>query len=277
MAKTKKNEHDKFYTKREIAAECIQLLDLSKYDLIIEPSAGSGSFSDQLPCVAYDLVPEGPNIIQADWFSVKLPPDKKVLVIGNPPFGRQNSLALAFIKHATKQNTHTIAFILPKSFRKDGVKNHISWHYHLINEKTLPLNAFTLDGVDYPLPCIFQIWERRTYLRDRPQEYTPQLFSFVGKNQSPDLAFRRVGGTAGTITAEWQEKSESTHYFLKSTRAEELLEAICKLPHSTRNDSVGPRSISKNELLKELYEANTSFATKVGLDDFLVDIEAEVE
>lgn len=37
---------DKFYTKTAIAAECIGLIpDLSSYSLIIEPSAGNGSFS----------------------------------------------------------------------------------------------------------------------------------------------------------------------------------------------------------------------------------------
>ena len=37
---------DKFYTQIEVAKECINLIpELDTYDLIIEPSAGSGSFS----------------------------------------------------------------------------------------------------------------------------------------------------------------------------------------------------------------------------------------
>lgn len=36
---------DRFYTPPDVAAICIQQLDLSEYDLIVEPSAGDGSFS----------------------------------------------------------------------------------------------------------------------------------------------------------------------------------------------------------------------------------------
>lgn len=37
---------DKFYTQYNVATECINLIpDLDSYDLIIEPSAGNGSFS----------------------------------------------------------------------------------------------------------------------------------------------------------------------------------------------------------------------------------------
>jgi hypothetical protein len=56
---------DKFYTQVEVAKECIDLVpDLDTYDLIIEPSAGNGSFSSQLNCIAYDIEPENKNIIK---------------------------------------------------------------------------------------------------------------------------------------------------------------------------------------------------------------------
>ena len=56
---------DKFYTQVEVAKECIDLVpDLDTYDLIIEPSAGDGSFSSQLNCIAYDIEPENKNIIK---------------------------------------------------------------------------------------------------------------------------------------------------------------------------------------------------------------------
>ena len=56
---------DKFYTQVEVAKECIDLVpDLDTYDLIIEPSAGNGSFSSQLNCIAYDIEPENKDIIK---------------------------------------------------------------------------------------------------------------------------------------------------------------------------------------------------------------------
>ena len=37
-------ELDQYYTKKDIAQMCINTLDLSSYDLVIEPSAGEGAF-----------------------------------------------------------------------------------------------------------------------------------------------------------------------------------------------------------------------------------------
>ena len=62
-----KNQFDKFYTKPSIIGECIKLLNFDEFDCIIEPSAGSGNFLQFLPhFFAYDIVPEGNNIIKAD-------------------------------------------------------------------------------------------------------------------------------------------------------------------------------------------------------------------
>jgi len=42
----------------------LALLDLTKYDCIIEPSAGMGNFSKYLPnAISYDIAPEAENII----------------------------------------------------------------------------------------------------------------------------------------------------------------------------------------------------------------------
>lgn len=55
---------DKFYTKEKTAKECISLIpELDTYDLIIEPSAGNGSFSSLLDCIAYDIEPEAESIV----------------------------------------------------------------------------------------------------------------------------------------------------------------------------------------------------------------------
>ena len=49
---------------------------------------------------------------------------RKIHVIGNPPFGRQSSLAIKFIKKSCSFSD-TISFILPKSFKKDSMKKSI--------------------------------------------------------------------------------------------------------------------------------------------------------
>ena len=117
-SKGQKDINDKFYTKSDISKLCIDMLNLSDFDLIIEPSAGNGSFSKQIAnCVAYDLVPEDDTIIQQDFFELDITQfiGRKVLTIGNPPFGIQNNLAIRFFNKSA-QYSDTIAFILPKSF-----------------------------------------------------------------------------------------------------------------------------------------------------------------
>ena len=109
-------ELDKFYTSPEVAKECISLIpDLETYSLIIEPSAGNGSFSNQLKCLAFDIAPEAENIQQQDWLKVEPFPEQSILVVGNPPFGNRSKLAKAFIKQSQKIGAETIAFILPDS------------------------------------------------------------------------------------------------------------------------------------------------------------------
>ena len=167
MATTKslgqKNKLDKFYTKKDIALFCISQLDLNDYDIVIEPSAGSGSFSSQIKnCIAYDIAPEEENIIKQDYLMLDIDKsllESKVLVIGNPPFGVQNNLAISFFNHSAKF-ADTIAFILPKSFRKQSIQNRLSLDFSLVLDLDLPDKSFQLDGVDYDVPAIFQVWNK---------------------------------------------------------------------------------------------------------------------
>lgn len=104
-----RNTLDKFYTKSEIVELCIttinEHLKIKKSDVIIEPSAGNGSFSKPLKdmfknVIALDLAPEDSAIIKQDFFDFdpKSYEGKTIHIIGNPPFGRQSSIAKKFIK-----------------------------------------------------------------------------------------------------------------------------------------------------------------------------------
>lgn len=63
-----KIELDKYYTPMEIAHYCIgktfEVVGEENISEIIEPSAGNGSFSKQLKCIAYDIEPEHESIIK---------------------------------------------------------------------------------------------------------------------------------------------------------------------------------------------------------------------
>ena len=96
---SKNIELDKFYTPKETARQCIELFFETFTDTteIIEPSAGNGNFSLQIPnCIAYDLEPEHESIIRQDFLKLDLPYKKGRAFIGNPPFGDRNNLARSF-------------------------------------------------------------------------------------------------------------------------------------------------------------------------------------
>ena len=114
-----KIEHDKYYTSKELARYCMEktkeVLGEGVVKEIIEPSAGAGSFSLQIKnCIAYDLVPEHPSIIKQDFLELDIPYKEGRLFIGNPPFGKSNTLSVQFFKKCVKLGDY-IAFLLPIS------------------------------------------------------------------------------------------------------------------------------------------------------------------
>lgn len=261
----KRNTIDKYYTKSEVVNQCIDLvkqyISISKDDLIIEPSAGNGAFIEQIKSLTnnylfYDLEPENNEIIKQDFllFDYKeiKTKYKKIHIIGNPPFGRQSSLAIKFIKKCC-EFSNTISFILPKSFKKNSMQKYFTNNYHLIFEIDLMEYSFLVNGNNADVPCIFQIWKYKNKERPQIKNQLPNNFKFVKKNENPDISFRRVGVNAGTIMETIDDKSEQSHYFIKFTNNKSINDNIKKLKKIkfNFNNTVGPKSISKNELIDE--------------------------
>jgi predicted RNA methylase len=260
----KRNDLDKFYTKKEVARECIndffRIVHPSINDMIVEPSAGNGSFSKQLEfftenLISYDIHPENDNIIKMDFLETDLKNCKQSIhIIGNPPFGKQSKLAKLFIKKSC-QFSKSISFILPKSFKKDSFKNTFDKFFHLIYEKDLEKNAFLINNKEYDVPCVFQIWVRYDYERKIPEKLRSKYFKFVKITENPDFSFRRVGVYAGKLDREIDNKSTESHYFLKliGIDIKEFIEKY-KNVNFLHDNTVGPRSISKQELIQKTNE-----------------------
>jgi hypothetical protein len=261
---------DKFYTKPMLANKCCELFKEhikinTEIDVIIEPSAGNGSFIPfLLPlCKNYnflDIEPAHPLIIQQDYLTFNNNTFKKPNIltkyhaIGNPPFGRQSSLAIKFIKHSAKF-CETISFILPNSFKKDSMKKYFPKNFHLIYQCDVEKNSFIINDKQIDVPCVFQIWENRSYLRELPSKLTPNIFRFVKQSEQPDISFRRVGVNAGKIDTEnLHEKSIQSHYFIKFQDSIDKIMVIQKINQIIypTNNTVGPKSISKQEIIKEI-------------------------
>jgi predicted RNA methylase len=257
-----RNTIDKFYTKPEIAKLCINNfknhIKPKKEDIIIEPSAGNGSFSSQLnnicKVVAYDIEPDNTNIIKQDYLKLDIKEymNKKIHIIGNPPFGRQSSLAKLFIKKSCIFAS-SISFILPKSFKKTSFKNVFEEHFHLIFEMDIPDKSFLINDIEYDVPCIFQIWKKQDSPRQIEVKLEPKYFEFVSKTNNPDFSFRRVGVYAGKIDTEILSKSEQSHYFIKLNNVDKkvFLEKYKNIKFD-HNNTVGPKSISKQELISKI-------------------------
>lgn len=259
----KRNTVDKFYTKPSVVSDCLKAfthhIKLDKNDILIEPSAGNGAFIGEMrktgnASLFYDIEPENDDIVRQDYLTLKPETIKCAYhVIGNPPFGRQSSLAIKFIKKSC-QFCYSVSFILPKSFKKDSLKKHFPPEYHLIHEDDLPEKSFLMNGEEHDVPCVFQIWEKKNMLRHVIPKLTPTNFTFVKKDANPDISFRRVGVNAGTVSRDIDNKSEQSHYFIKfedGFLTDSLYEKIANIIYDCSSNTVGPKSISKQELIKE--------------------------
>lgn len=241
---------DKFYTPKKTVELLIKEIDLDDYDLIIEPSAGNGSFLPYLPkkkTVALDIEPEHKDIIKKDFFTYF--PDKKyknILVIGNPPFGKNSSLAVKFFNHSAKF-ANTILMILPKTFKKVSIQNRLDLDFHL--EKDIEINEHYLVGEkEQYVPTVGQLWIRKEEKREKVQIQTiSKYFEFVDKKDA-ELSIRRVGYYAGTCFYEL-DKSASSHYFIKSNIDKDKLFEIINGIDWEHDNTAGTRSISKHELI----------------------------
>jgi hypothetical protein len=284
--KFRTNTKDQFYTSPEVAKKCIQILisklhdatlhspapvlPLSSY-LWVEPSAGNGAFLNNIPetydKIGIDIEPglgAGANIVKQDFLTWALPKtnQKPVIIFGNPPFGRQSSLAKAFIAHSCSfASTFMIAFILPRSFVKPSMSCAFESHFHCIHSSDVESAAFVLGGGDasYDVPCVFQIWQKRSVPRIVPEKITEKGFQYVKETDHRDIVIRRVGVYAGRCfhgdinNNNATEYNKQTHYFIKLDEQFVAVQHIKQIvdninAHVFPTNTTGPRSLSKPEV-----------------------------
>ena len=164
-----KIEHDKYYTSIDLAKRLIdktyEIIGIENITEIIEPSAGNGSFSNQLKCRAYDIEPESENIIKADFLKLKLDYKKGRLFIGNPPFGYSNNLSIKFYQKCCSCGDY-IAFIQPISQLNNNLQ---MYQFDLVYSEDLGIVKYS----DRDLHCCFNIYKRplNDWLNSKP-DYT---------------------------------------------------------------------------------------------------------
>jgi predicted RNA methylase len=283
-----------YFTKQGVVEKILQIVELEDYDLIIEPSAGDGAFSKHLPkekTVAVDLEPKAKGIKEKDFLefsdsiSMVLPliaEDKRVLTIGNPPFGKNSSLARRFF-NLSAEYSDVIAFVLPRTFRKPSVINYLNRKFHLTYEEILPLDSFyTPEEESYNVPTVFQIWKKESEDReDIPIHRMCEDFEFVSKENltyvplqvwppNPvfgevsylvgcDFSIQRVGGNAGKVYDGGCKRHWRYHHFIKVKNDKIDVKAIFEsidweVPDGPKFDTAGNPSISKNDFIRYYLE-----------------------
>lgn len=251
----KKSELDKFYTKPEIAEFCISKIPvLEQYSLFIEPAAGAGTFLKRLPMprIGIDILPDDDEIIELDFFEFKPTKVNNIIVVGNPPFGKNASLAIRFFNHAA-QWADTIAFIVPKTFRKTSIQNNLSLSMVLHLDVDLPDNSFILFNDDnsiseYSVSSCFQIWCKGSRAKIKLPT-THSDWRWVPKSKAK-YAIRRVGGLAGKCFTEFSEYSESSNYFIDcDEQVFNTLNSLFKEFQSVAKNTVANPSLSKTEIV----------------------------
>lgn len=283
---------DKFYTNPDIALLCMERVkthvSFHEFTNIIEPSAGNGSFTKLIqkelergverekgkkPFLHfYDIEPENspdtPNeykINKQDFLTVIRPTSRQsnMITIGNPPFGKNSSLAIQFFNHAASFS-NIIAFIIPKTFRKTSVQNRLHSNFHLIDDMDIPSSPCSFTP-KMNVKCCFQIWEKRDVLRPKvelPLEHPDWLFMKYGpldKNNQPtppegaDFAIRAYGGKCGEIVEIGLEtlRPKSWHFIIASKRSkEELIIRFKQLNYEDSMNTARQNSIGRAELVK---------------------------
>jgi hypothetical protein len=272
---------DKFYTKPEYAKKCIEIVfdkyPIDQWDFIIEPSAGSGSFLCQLPfyperlyekIIGIDILPEHSNILSQD-FLVYEPPHmhKKILIIGNPPFGKVSSMAIQFFNRSAKW-AQVIAFIVPRTFRRVSIQNKLDLNFQLMYDEDVPITPCQFIPC-MAAKCCFQIWEKivnvqpqRTII-EYPTSHPDWTFLPLGpldeKGQptpptDADFAIRAYGGSIGEIKITNLDKlrPKSWHWIKVNNEKidkEILMERFGKIDFSNSKNTARQNSMGKGEFV----------------------------
>jgi hypothetical protein len=221
---------DQYYTNPEYAKYFLEQIqnkiDLTQFDTLLEPSAGSGAFYHQFPSwiekIGIDIDPKIDNLIKMDFLQFNIQ-NKKVITIGNPPFGKNATLAIKFFNHAA-QFSQYICFIIPKTFRKNNIINRLNPQFHLIWDEDVPDNSFIFENEIYNVNCCAQIWQLKEQKREKNIILNKGLiedwFEFTTFDKG-DFEIQRVGNSAGRILDKIIHNTGS-FYYIKSKNPETL-------------------------------------------------------
>ena len=281
----RKDKFDRFYTPQESADYLTGRMlgsmspETIAGTLFVEPSAGSGSFVTALEkygiqnIIAIDLCPVTnatchTEIHSGDFLKTSHNdllgmagrdfPWERIVFVGNPPFGVQGDLSIAFVNHCLELGSD-VWFILPPTFRKESYCDRIP-NGMIADVIEMPVTSYSLpDGSARVVPSAFIHYMR---VASKPARIgTPELlamlpFEFVsmkGTSCKTDcFTIRRVGGTAGKAS-ERTDVSPASNYLCRlhdgcGMSVDDVIKMINAIEFPERDWTVGPRSLSMREI-----------------------------
>lgn len=257
------NKASDVVTPQPIAAE--QVKGILKNTKVCVPGAGVGTYVNALiqegvspeNIVAVELEPAyyelgsalferfGVRYVLADFLGWQ--PDMRFdVIVGNPPYGKNASLAVKFLNKAIELTDH-VSYVLPRTFRKPSILNRVHENFHLVEDVDTPDETF--GGT---IITCRQKWEKREEKRERIQTYTqhPDL-QFVSKAESNIFVGRVGAGPAGKVLTKDYDHLTEQHYFLRVEHSvmERLKSLESDFKRLARAATVGTPSLSKHELI----------------------------
>jgi len=220
---------EQFYTPPALAVTLAASLLEHVPDLasrtVIEPAGGTGAFIRAVEALgvqdilSFDIEPLAAGVAKADFLDTDLShlSPHSAVTISNPPFGRNNSLSIPFFNHAARASD-TIAFIVPRSWRKWSVINRLHPNFHLVSDTDVLVDYVGADGAPLAnklrLNTCFQVWQYRATTRAKFEVEDRGVVQKV-THENADVALTIFGFGCGRVLTEFERRPNTTRMFLK--------------------------------------------------------------
>ena len=259
-----------YFTNPDLAAQLVRALNKQinlrrSFDAFVEPAAGFGAFVDVLhhqvnsaKVFAYDVRPNHHSVRKADFLKIDNPVPstvadrRRVLCIGNVPFGSHAKIAGAFLQKCATFSDH-LAFVLPIGFLSTKyVNRYLPPNYHIVWFKSLRNTEFkTLGNQSKVFNVAFVYFRKLAHPRrsesQRKKSETSRDFEIliaptIQQRKKADIRVRGTGFNAGEAFLRnhskfFINKQRSDDWFITlKGRARNLhtMQTICKSLNKTK-------------------------------------------
>ena len=174
-----------------------------------------------------------------------------ILILGNPPYGKNNVLAKKFILKSFEFSNNVI-FILSNSFKTINYQNYLQ-KFNIYIEKSflLPNSLFDFKNKTVKLNTSVFYFTKKSNVKtscDCGGDDIPFLI-FTKNKEEAKFIIRRVGGLAGKIIEKDIEKySLNSNYFIKS--CDKIIFNILKNSFKELNKIAKSKTVSNPSLSK---------------------------